>query len=155
MTENEFWTDSQRDAWKYVLSAQDEGLSQTGAVRQYRDAGGSIRNESWGELWHRAAEGRSSWDNLYRLKASDTVPESMFTQVGINYNQKYVMTFTSTIRDEYGNILHGIQRQVESNRRLTLSEWQANANQAMMEDTSVIALEVYSVEDVAFYERMD
>jgi hypothetical protein len=154
MATSSFWTDSQRDAWKYVLSGQDEGLTQSGAVDQYREAGGHIGNEAWAELWHRAAEGASAWDNLFYLNGNDTVPESMFTQVGINYSEKYVMTFSATVRDEHGHIVHGVQRQIESKRRLTVNEWQANAQEALMEDTSIIATEVSSIENLEFFERM-
>jgi hypothetical protein len=61
------------------------------------------------------------------------------------------MTYTTTIRDEFGNLVHDVQRQVESDRRLTLAEWTDAAEQNLYEDMSMPAQEVGEVTQVEFF----
>jgi hypothetical protein len=155
MPTNELWTDAQRRAWDYVKAGENSGLAQTEALAMYRSGGGKIRTADWGELWHRYDEGVAQWDRLYQFKSSDTVPAGLFTEVGINYAERYTMTFTSSVRDEFGNIVHNVQRQVSSNRLLTLGEWQSEAAQLLYDDPSQGVAEVNEITDVQFYERME
>jgi hypothetical protein len=148
----DLWTPAQRQAWEYVKSAQGEDMSQTAALNEYRAGGGAIRTSDWGEIWHRYDEGAAQWDKLYQFGSQDTVPESLFNVVDINYAQRYTMTFRASVRDEEGNIIHDVYRQVESDRRLTLSEWQDAAGQALLDDPSVYTSEVLTLEDIEFWE---
>jgi hypothetical protein len=148
----ELWTDAQRQAWDYVKSAHGEDLSQTAALNEYRAGGGAIRTTDWGEIWHRYDEGASQWDRLYQFKSNDVVPESLFNVVDINYSQRYTMTFRASVRDEEGNIIRDVYRQVESDTRQTIGEWQSAAAQALLEDPSVYATEVLTIEDIEFFE---
>ena len=154
MPTNDFWTNSQRQAWDYVKKAENGGMGQTEALRQYRAGGGAIRTSSWGELWQRYNTGSDAWDRLSQFKSSDTVPSSLFTQVGINYAERYTMTFTATVRGVSGDLIHNVHRQVSSDRQLTVSQWQSAAGETMIEDPSILTEEVVSVTDVNFYERM-
>jgi hypothetical protein len=126
-------------------------MTLTGALSEYRAGGGTIRTTDWLELWHRYGVAAQTWDTLYQYKPGDTVPESLFAQVDINYSSKYVMTYTTTIRDEFGNLVHDVQRQVESDRRLTLGEWTDAAKQNLYEDMSMPAQQVGEVTQVEFF----
>ena len=150
---SELWTKSQKQAWGYVKGGYNAGMTQTESLQMYREGGGHISTSNWGELWHRAKEGAQQWENLYQLKSSDVVPESMYTQVDINYQERYVMTFQVSIRQDTGEILHNIHRQVESSVRLTLEEWTNAARESMYEDLSSPASNVLSIEDIQFFTR--
>ncbi len=152
---DELWSQSQRNAWVYVLEGQDMKMSRTKALSEYRAGGGRIGNEAWSELWNRAQSGNETWDRLYQLKESDTVPQSFHTPVNIKYQEKYVMTFTVKIRDSMGNLIPDIHRQVESSKRLTVGEWTQAATESMFEDVSTDTSEVVEVTDIAFFERME
>ena len=152
MTEN-LWSKSQREAWSYVEKGVNEGYTQTEALAEYRSGGGKIRTSSWGELWHRAEVSSERWNNLYQLKQTDEVPESFYAQTGIAFKEKYVMQFTTDIRSATGEILHNIHRQVESAERLTLKQWSEAATESLQEDLSIDVSQVYSVRDIAFFER--
>jgi hypothetical protein len=149
---SDLWTDAQRQAWDYVKAGQGQDLTQTAALTAYREGGGSIRTADWGELWHRYDEGAAQWDRLYQFKANDVVPSSLFNVVDINYAQRYTMTFKATIRDEQGNIVHNVYRQVESDTRQTLAQWQSQAGEALLSDPSQYAMEVIDLSDIEFFE---
>lgn len=126
-------------------------MTLTGALSDYRAGGGAIRTADWLELWHRYSDAAQTWDTLYQYKPGDVVPESLFAQVDVNYQSKYVMTYTTTVRDEFGNLIHDVQRQVESDRRLTLQEWTDAATENLFEDMSIPTQEVYQVTNVEFF----
>lgn len=149
----ELWTGSQRKAWGYVVNSFDEGLSQTEALKQYRNGGGSIATSSWGELWGRVNEGSTNWSNLYQYGGSDVVDESMYVQTGINFKENYVMQFTVNIRRPDGSIGHDVNRQVESNNRLTVDQWISSANESMSEDLSDPAVSVTAIKDIKFFKK--
>jgi hypothetical protein len=151
MPTNNLWTNSQRKAWEYVKAGESAGLSQTGALSEYRAGGGAIRTADWLELWHRYGEAAQTWDTLYQYKPGDTLPESMYSKVDVNYTSKYVMTYSTTVRDEEGNLIHDVQRQVESDRRLTLQEWTDAAVTNLLLDPSKNLTEVYDIQEVEFF----
>lgn len=150
---NDFFTPSQRTAWEYVESAAREGLSQTEALREYRAAGGAIRTSSWGELWHRQEEGAGVWGTLYLYKDKDTLPVSMYEEVGINYKGKYALNVKMNVRLEDGSILHDVYRTLSSDQRLTLGEWKDAINDTMSEDPSVFTTEVLQITEMEFFQR--
>lgn len=149
------WTRSQREAWSYVKGAANSGLRQVEALREYREGGGSIRTSSWGELWDRYQSGAAEWDRLYQFNNEDTIPRSMFSEVNIQYADRYTMTFKTTVRNIDGEITHDIYRQVSSDRLLTMGQWQQAAVETMYDDPSVPTMEVLEIGEVEFYERVE
>jgi hypothetical protein len=147
------WSDSQKQAWDYVRSGSNFGISQTQSLREYRAGGGSIRTQLWGELWHRYNEGADTWDKLIYLKGGDTVPESFYTETDIKYRNKYTMQFQANIRSPDGSITHDIYRNVGSDRRLTLEEWQEAIDETLTEDISDPSIQVIEVISMEFYTR--
>lgn len=130
MAQGDYWSDSQRQAWQYVLSAQEGGLSTTEALAEYRAGGGAIRTSSWVELWHRADQAAEQWSKLYTIGQNDTVSESMFAETGLNYKQKYIATFTFSMLGADGETISTEYRTVESDKKLTLQEWYSALNEA-------------------------
>lgn len=130
MAKGDYWSDSQRQAWQYVVSAQQQGLREVAALTDYRGGGGAIRTTSWVELWHRAAAGAEQWGTLYKLKGSDTIPESMYVETGLNYRQKYIATFKFSMLGSDGKTITTEYRTLESNTRLTLDEWKSGLGEA-------------------------
>lgn len=155
MPTGDFWTDSQRQAWQYVGAAYDQGLNQTEALRAYRQGGGAIRTSSWSELWHRYEGGTDGWSSIYQYGSNDLLPASVFTQVDIRYRERYTMRFKATVRDQLGNIVHDVFRQVSSDRLLTVHDWQQGAYESLLEDISQGVSDVIGIEDVEFFERME
>lgn len=151
----DLWTNAQRFAWDYVKSGFDNDYTQSGALKEFRAGGGKIRTSDWGELWHRYDEAAASWERLYQFGQNDVVPESLFAEVNINYQQKYIMTFKADIRTPKGSIVHDIYRQVESDRKMTLGEWQQAALELIIEDPTSQGTEILEMRDVEFFKRMD
>lgn len=145
------WTRSQKQAWAYVESAINKDMEEVEALQQYRAGGGRIRTSSWVELWHRAEESTARWNDIYQLKGTDYIPESMYGQVDIAYKEKYIMTFTTDIRDALGGIVHNVHRQVESAERLTLNQWVNAANESLQEDMSIDVSAVWDIRDIEFF----
>jgi hypothetical protein len=155
MAAGDYWSDSQRRAWQYVLSAQDQGLGEVAALTEYRSGGGAIRTTSWVELWHRADQASSTWDNLYTLGGSDTVPESMFAETGINYKQKYIATFTFSMLGADGKTITTEYRTVESNTRLTLDEWKEGLGEAAFDYATGGYGNVREISSIEFSKNMN
>ena len=149
----DLWTESQRKAWQYVEKGVSTSLTQTQALKEFRAGGGKIRTQSWVELWHRSSEASQEWNKLYQLKGSDTIPSSMYEQVNINYQKKYVMTFTVDIRASTGEVIRNIHRQVESSHKLSLQQWTVAVEESMSEDLSDPALSVNAIRELKFFER--
>lgn len=129
MASGDFWSGSQREAWGYVQSFVEQGYNQSQALKAYREGGGAIRTQLWGDLWHRFNEGQDQWGSLYQYKTSDTLSESLFTPTDVNYRNKYNVTYRADITDSEGNVTYGKWFTVSSNRRVTLGE----LNDAMKE----------------------
>ena len=151
-TIQDLWTPSQHKAWDYVKAGQGADLTQSAALNAYRAGGGSIRTSDWGQLWHRYDEGVAQWDRLYQFGSSDVIPESLFNMVDINYAQRYTMTFKATIRDPDGQIVHDVYRQVESDTRLTVAQWQDAAAQTLLDDPSQYSEAVLEIGEIEFFE---
>ncbi len=150
---NNFFTGSQRLAWEYVESANRQGMGQVAALRAYRAGGGSIRTSLWGELWHRTEEASGTFGTLYLYKDKDTLPLSMFEEVGINYKGKYALNVKMSVRLEDGSILHDVYRTISSDQRLTLGEWKTAISDTMNEDPSVFTTEVLQITEMEFFQR--
>jgi hypothetical protein len=151
MARSDFWTDSQRNAWAWVTSGEAQGMTQTQALRAYREAGGHIRTQDWGELWHRKEEASATWETLRYYKPEDTIPESMYQEVGLNYRDKYNIVFRANIRMEDGSILHGEYRTIRSNVRLTLGEIKQAIEDSLRAYAGDYGIDVFSVSDLQFY----
>lgn len=154
MAINDLWTKAQRIAWDYIKSYSNSGINQTQALKSYREAGMGIRTSAWSELWHRYNEGAEIWERLYQYKNTDVVPESMFTPVNIKYQSEYTMSFKATIRDINGNLVHDVYRLVQSDRLLSLAEWQNAAIFSLLEDMSQYSSEVVALDEIEFYKRI-
>lgn len=122
MPTKDLWTSSQRQAWGYVSSAYEQGMTQTTALKAYREAGGSIRTQYWGELWNRWSEGKDTWSRIIAFQPEDTIPESMYVQTDLNYRSPYNVTVKSNIRQEDGSILLDQYRTLRYDHKPTLGE---------------------------------
>ena len=154
MADGDLWTKSQRQAWGFVQSAYDEGLSTTDSLSAYRAGGGKIRTSDWVTLWHREDEGSKAWDTLYQYGTGDTVPESMFERVDVNYKNKYTVSFSADVRREDGTIIHNMYRQVSSDERHTVGEYLDAIQESLSDDPSVFIEESIRITDIRFYERV-
>ena len=155
MAQGEYWSNSQKQAWQYVISAIEGGLNQTEALEEYRLGGGAIRTSSWGELWHRGAASSENWSTLYKLKPTDTVPESMYAETGINYQNKYVATFEFRMRSVDGQTITTEYRTLESSQRLTMEEWLSGLGEAAYDYVGEGYGSVLSITNIEFFENMN
>lgn len=114
------WSDSQRQAWSYVKEGAESGLNATEALKEYRAGGGSIRNDSWYELYRDYKAGGERWDTVGYMQPGDHIPESMYVITDLNYQQKYIANVGVHYVD--GNGVAGTQYiTIESNERHTVS----------------------------------
>lgn len=155
MAKGDYWSDSQRQAWQYVISAEEKGLGEVAALTEYRAGGGHIRTTSWVELWHRAESSASQWDTLYKLKPGDTVPESMYAETGMNYKQKYIATFAFSMLGADGKTITTEYRTLESANRLSLQEWKDGLAEAAYDYEHEGYGSVREISSIEFYENMN
>jgi hypothetical protein len=78
-------------AWDYVQSAMARGLTSTEGLREYRDGGGSIRNQSWNDLTSLARDTVDTGDRLVGQEFETPIPGSVYSIVGDDYGHKYVV----------------------------------------------------------------
>ena len=131
--------------------AYDDGFKSTASLYAYRAGGGHIRTTDWIEIWHRRDEGSQAWGNLMAYKNSDTIPESMYQRVGIDYRSKYNVVFGGNVRMEDGSILHNQYRTIRSNVRLTLGEIKADINETLTTYAGEYGIENISITSLQFY----
>ncbi len=149
------WTESQRAAWSFVEYGHSENMNQTEALREYRAGGGSIRTQDWGQLWNIYGEGYDQWSSVIGLYGDDLIPAEAFTQVDINFRDRYTYRFKATYKDEYGQIQSGVYRQFSSDRRLSVTQVNQNAAEAYYGDPSKPADEIIELGEFEFFERSE
>jgi len=149
----EIWTQSQRMAWQYVRDSWLQGLSATEALEAYRAGGGEIRTSWWYELYHRAESAAETWEKVAYLKPEDTVPESYFEPVDINFSKRYVINFSIRGVTETGEVVTEMYRYAQSNKRLTWGEWLNTINEAITKDPTKPGIVKYELRDLAFYTK--
>lgn len=155
MAQGDYWTKSQQQAWQYVVSGVQNGMGEVAALTEYRGGGGAIRTTSWVELWHRAQNDISQWDTLYKLKPNDTVPESMYAETGLNFQQKYVATFSFSMLGADGQTITKEYRTIESDKRLTLQEWKDGLGEAAYDYENGGYGTVREISGIEFLENMN
>lgn len=146
------WTPAQNLAWNWVESAVNQGLSATRALKAYRSEGGSIRTQDWFSLWNEYKSGTEVWGNYKYYSVNETIPESMFSRVDINYREKYVMNVKVLIKESTGNVVEK-WRTIESSKRLTVGEWQQAMRDSIATEAYEYDQEVIDTLDQVFFVR--
>lgn len=128
------WTQSEKDAFSYARRAYEEGLTATEGLRQYRDGGGHIANQSW-YLLYRNANAISDWsDIVVGLPRDYVVREEMFTETDWDFREKYVVQMKVSGYSEELDQRISKWITVESDHIMTRSEWE-HAAQLAVSDT--------------------
>jgi len=85
------WSASMIGAWDYAQSTIARGLTATEGLREYRDGGGSIRNESWYDMTRLARDTVDTGDRVVGQEWETPIPGSVYSVVGDDYGHKYVV----------------------------------------------------------------
>ncbi len=116
------FTDAQSRAWDYIRAAVDEELTATNALKQYRDAGGSIRTQDFYRTYNVVKEYGDQWQQLDTFTKTETVPERFYLAAPRNFEQKYVAEVHFDFRNVDTNELERGYRYIESDHRMSQSE---------------------------------
>ena len=122
MAAGDYFTPSQEQAWSYVESGVNRGMTMTGALAEYRAGGGSIRTQYWSDLWNTLKGAKSDWDTVNYYKPTDTLPAYLYVSTPINYANTYTVRAKATIIDSAGNVIADQYRQVSFSTRKTKGE---------------------------------
>jgi hypothetical protein len=147
------FTKSERMAWQYIESAVNQGINATKALTAYRDNGGKINTQKWYADYNKIESSAKEWNTLRYLKPTDTLPESLFLDTPNKYQNKYVVKFTASIRDQFTGEPVTLSRQVGFDNRPTLQELESIAEDYLTEDKSQPASVVIYTTELKFYKR--
>lgn len=138
------WSQSQKDAFSYILSGVERQLSATNALNQYRSGGGRIGNELWYSLYKSEFNYRGVREQIKDIPITYNITEAMFEPTDFDYHSKYVMQMeVSGYSEELGmRITKWVT--VESDEILTKAEWRYGAQQAINDTIGSIPLIVDS-----------
>lgn len=114
--------DSVRRAWDYILSALEQGLRPTEALRQYREGGGKIRTQDWYRAYHTVDEYSDTWDLLSRYRDFEQLPEDFFAPAPRYYRKQYVVVVDVGLRYTSTRVYERTYRNIEFNYRPSISE---------------------------------
>uniref|UniRef100_A0A6M3JS24 Uncharacterized protein n=1 Tax=viral metagenome TaxID=1070528 RepID=A0A6M3JS24_9ZZZZ len=107
-------------AWQYAVSTIERGMTATSGLDDFRSGGGAIRTSDWYYLAGQARESQATGDIVQGLPFETPIPGSAYTEVDIDYGQKYV-----TVADlKYVDVATGeiVRRQVTIERD-EISTW--------------------------------
>jgi len=152
MAEN--WTGSQKEAWSYARSAAGQETTATGALREYRAGGGSIRSQDWYSVYRTAEESIYVGKFAEKLPDSYTIPANLVPLVDVRYQERYQAHVTVSTMDAQGRIYHDVSRIVQSNKSLTMGEWKQAITDSIQADRSIPSLIEVEITDIQFTERM-
>lgn len=139
------WSKSQREAYGFIRRAVDEGLSATYALGQFREGGGSIRNQWWYELYRETFANIGWRETIEELPDSYTISEKMYRQVDWDLREKYaVMGKVRGWSEELGQYIEKWVT-VESDRPLTKGEFRGYMQQAIDDTIGSPDMEVEEV----------
>lgn len=147
------WTSAMRVAWQYTLSGAEQGLTATNALGQYRGGGGKIRDSDWYSLYKDAFGMAGKRESIEKIPSTYVIPDSMATESGFDWYQKYVMQYDVTGRHPETGIRSTRTVTVENDELLTKKEWQLAANDAIEDDPGSEPIEIESFSNYHFYRR--
>jgi len=125
------WTSSQKQAFSYIQSAVERGMTATASLSEYRSGGGAIRDSSWYGLFRETFAQVGVRENILRIPETYTIPESMFQETDFDFRSKYVAQMkVSGYSDELGQRITKWVT-VESDELVTKGEWRYGAQQAI------------------------
>lgn len=89
----------------YIVDYIQQGFTQTEALREFRDAGGHIRDSSWGKMWGQVSDLMSRSEQFAGLNP-DVIPSSGdYGEIMAGSGGKYVTHVKLLIRDrETGDV---------------------------------------------------
>jgi hypothetical protein len=129
--ERDTWSLSQKVAFPYIQSAINQGLNATESLEQYRQGGGSIRDNLWYSLFRETFGQIGVTDKIQNLPMSYKVSDPMFQEVDWDLRGTYAIQMkVSGYSEELGMRLTKWIT-VESDELLTKKEWQYYAQMAV------------------------
>jgi hypothetical protein len=131
MSENTVtWSQSQKDAFSYIRRSVSEGISATSALKQYRDGGGSIRDNLWYSLYKETFSQEGWRETVAKLPVTYTVTDKMFQETDWDFREQYIMQMkVSGYSTELGQRITKWVT-VENDTILTKQEWRWLAQEA-------------------------
>lgn len=143
------WTNSQRTAFSYIRKGINDGLSATGALRQYREGGGSIRDSSWYSLYRETFSQEGWRETVKELPMTYVVTERMFQETDWDFREKYIMQM------KVGGYSIELGRRVtkwvtvEGDKLYTKQEWRWYAQEAVDNTLGSVPFEIDVVHEYA------
>jgi len=122
MPAGEYFTSSQNEAWGYVEYGVNNKYTMTGALQEYRAAGGSIRTQYWSDLWHSLTDAKNDWETINYYKPTDTLPEYMYLPTPTRFKDRYTVRASATVISPDGTVYDNVYRQISSHVKLTKQE---------------------------------
>lgn len=148
------WPKSINVAWEYVVRAAKEGLSATEGLRQYREGGGSIRNEFWYDAYHQAQEIDEIGQQIQDLPDFYNVNKYLATDSPFSWRQEWIMQMEVVGDDPETQERYTRWVTVESDEPLTKGEYSDAAQESIYGTPGSIPFQIVDVTDYVFYRRV-
>ncbi|NIW97358.1 MAG: hypothetical protein GWN13_03765 [Phycisphaerae bacterium] len=147
------WPKSVNEAWSFILRGAKEGLSPTEALRQYRDGGGTIRNEYWYDAYREAQIVDEIGQQILDLPDYYTVNPYLATDSPFMWRQEWVMQIEVFGEDPETQERYSRWITVESDEPLTKEEYYDMAQDVIDGTPGSIPFQIVSATDFVFYRR--
>lgn len=113
-----------RQAWGFVVSSINEGLSGRAGLSAFREGGGVIRDSDWYYLRRTAQTAVETADYAESLYPSLPIPERAFAPLDWDLAQDYMAQSTLEWIDPESGRRKKIRISVESNQLLSKESWE-------------------------------
>ncbi len=120
------FTQAQKLAWDWVVSAVDEGMSAAAALRDYREGGGAIRTQDWYRLYNQQVSYGEEWSKQSHFRTNETYPEDMWGEAPRNFSNRYVGEVEFQKRNLLTGELETTFRYIEADYRMSFDEIRTN-----------------------------
>lgn len=143
------FTQAIREAWGYVESAVDRGLTALQGVAQYVSGGGEIATEEFAGAHDFIADAKDTWAGISAIPRTYKVAEAFGVPSPFDWTRKHVMKMKIGFTD-----LHTGEKgikwiTVESDEAMSRQEWDAYGQSAVL---GMVTSDDVWIDDVMDYE---
>lgn len=147
------FTESQTAAWDWIRASVDEGLTATESLRQYREAGFSIRTQDWYREFSSIRDYADTWETLNTFRQTETIPQRFWANAPRNFEQQYVAEVEVAIRNNETGELSRTFRYIESDYRMSQDEIKGFLEQVGLDYPTAEQWNIDYIYGMKFYQK--
>ncbi len=140
-------------AWHYVASAVDRGLTAVGSYVQVSDAGIVVSQKDWEQSYDLLKEAQEGWRKITDIPEFYSIPGQFALDSPFDWRRRHVMKMK--IQGVDLNTGESIEQwiTVENDKALTKSQWLGLADQAVSDSPFGYDYRIDYVSEYEYYQR--